>query len=326
MKSFKRFIWILPVLLGCFLIFWFISPNERTEYAPSHKFVFLATSMEEFWQTVAKGIKSADKEYGSDTLLVYCKEENRILDYLQDALETGAEGIIMQGSEDAEAAVEEAAQSGVPVIFFNMEVENSSRFCYIGFDHYQLGVQAAKLLEAQLEGEGEYALIVYVNEGAVMGQRVLGVTDTLRVQEKMRLVNIIEDRGDPLLLKEKLAQCMEEHPNLRGIISFEGIAADNMGEIISESGWQLHVIATDFTARSAKYLQDGVYDSIIWMDTAQIGKEAVRILNEVSESNSGENKTQITDSVILSGVEVTRDNLKQNEVNFDYGELNWNEY
>ncbi len=290
------------------------------------RYVYLAPSQDElFWRDIALGLKGADQEGGSDTLLVDYRDESNVGSCLWEAMLTHADGIIMPGRAGYEEQIQEITGSGVPVIFFNSDEEDSSRTCYIGIDNYQAGRHAGEALSEQTQGKGQVLAIVRSYPGSAnQSERLRGLQDVLEDFPELEIADVIEDHGSLLELKEKLLLSFQTHPDITAIVSTEGIASDNVGDLLNQedaAGEHIVVVAFDLTETTAAWLRSGEYDVVIMLNPYEIGYTAVSILNAYYETGALPEAEIFIDTVC-----VTTDNIEEYEQVYEREELVWNSY
>ncbi len=155
-KIFMILFMVCILLVAADVIRLFFMKEKEPETAHSqYQYVFLAHKKEKFWLDVASGVKEADREMGSDTLLVQYKDFASVGSYVRDAVLSGAKGIIMQGNEWGNEAIKEAKLAGVPILFYDGDYLESGRTAYIGNDNVELGRMAARALIDAMGEAGE---------------------------------------------------------------------------------------------------------------------------------------------------------------------------
>ena len=88
--------------------------QQKTE----RRYVYLVPGHGElYWSYVARGVRNADEEGGSWTLLERYIEESKAISCMENAILADVDGIIMKSSRQAEEQIEMAHQADIPVIF-----------------------------------------------------------------------------------------------------------------------------------------------------------------------------------------------------------------
>ena len=82
--------------------------------------------------------------------------------YIDKALEEKADGIIISpiNSNRVRAAINRAADAGIPVITTNSDIEDTRRLCYVGQDGLRASRVAGRTMGNLLRGSGRIAIII----------------------------------------------------------------------------------------------------------------------------------------------------------------------
>lgn len=286
------------------------------------RYLYLAPNKEEkFSRDIALGIRNADREGGSNTLLIQC--EDRMEECLKEAVLTEADGVIMWGNSSMEETIRETVEAGIPVIFVNSDGDESGRTCYIGIDHYKAGEQAAERLAQKTGKKGNVLAIIRSSGSYNQSERLRGFEEKLREYPQMQVVDVMEDNGSLLELKEKLFFSLQSHPEIDAIVSMEGVASENIGGILElgEEETRPAIVVFDFTETTVEYLEDGIYDGVIMQDPYAIGQIAVEKLNEYYEMGHA-----LEEVIYIDTVCVTRENIEDDWKNYGWESLEWNCY
>lgn len=289
------------------------------------RYVFLAPNTEEkYWIEIAQGVKAADMQMGSDTLLVHYLDQQNLAWYIRDAYLSGARGIIVKGDANCTEEIKNATEAGVPVLFYDSDFPESGRTSYVGNDNYEIGVEAARALLRIMGEKGSYLIVTRAVGANSQKERVQGVKDVLSAYPEITYAGTVEDEGELINFRLSLQEYLDSDEEIRGIVTLGGVAADNLGKLLQNFGVEpdeLAVVVTDFSEQSMAYLQSGEYDTVISLDTFRTGYRSVELLNEYYE----EGKAIETETRLEAGV-VTADNLAQFVRERDDDELEWNSY
>lgn len=306
----------------------YLKPVQQTE--ATHRYVYLAPNKEEkFWCNIAVGIKEADEESGSNTLLVQYEGNDNVPTYFRDAVLSDVEGIIVKGTDCMNEEIMEAVESGVPVVFYNSDFPDSGRSCYIGVNNYETGAVAAEVLEKEMNGQGKILAIVRSKAAFSQVERIEALEDKIADYPGMEIVDFIEDNGNELELKEKLLRSLKENPDIDAIICMEEVASDSVGMLLKnfeEDYSDLFIVTLDFTDKTVEYIQNGEYDMIVMKDLFQIGYLAVEQLNHYYETKEETGVGQMEEIIDLNNLCLTKDNIEEYVQKYETETLEWNSY
>ena len=206
-----------------------------------------------YWSYVARGVRNADEEGGSWTLLERYIEESKAISCMENAILADVDGIIMKSSRQAEEQIEMAHQADIPVIFFDSDIPGSSRDCYVGTDNYAIGKQAAELLVQGMDGKGKILVITRRKTALSQVDRIRALEERLQREPEMEIAEYLEDIGDKITLKEELHRILGEHPDIRGLLIMEEEASDTLPELLEKEGLDIEdffTVSMEFTSRT----------------------------------------------------------------------------
>jgi len=146
----------------------------------------------EFWKSIHAGAIKAQRELAAQGTVVELiwkgplKEDDREqqVQVVENFIGRQVDGIVL-APLDADALVaptEAAAQSGIPVVIIDSDLNSRQRVSFVATDNYQGGVLAAERLGALLGGTGKALMLRYQVGSASTEAREAGFTDTMTEQ------------------------------------------------------------------------------------------------------------------------------------------------
>lgn len=322
---------ILAVLLcavAAVMISLFPQYSASEETGETKRFVYLAPLAEEdYWVDIARGIKAADKDMESDTLLMRFNEENGEFEMsIEDAINAEVDGIIMKSTEDIPDILEKMAEDQIPVIFYDNDYPDVKRTAYVGIDNYQAGIKAMEALINLMEGKGKILITTRNIEAVSQSKRIEGCQDAAEQFPEIEIA-VLDHQTNELLYKEKLLNTLKSDPSINAILCLDGVSADITGDILKDnrSEDKVTVAAFDLTDKTKQYLEEGIYSLVIMQDTYQIGYEAVKQLHAYWSGDYIDKEAEDTHCVFLDVICVMREDLEK-YVREDDEELEWNVY
>jgi ribose transport system substrate-binding protein len=120
------------------------------------------------------------------------------LDAFQKAVAGKPAGIMISVTrpELLQDAINAAIAQGIPVITVDSDAPNSKRVRFVWTDNLRAGSESAKRMADILKGQGQ-VVIVSVPGQLNMDQRAQGVNDTLKKYPGIKIVQTIDDKGEP---------------------------------------------------------------------------------------------------------------------------------
>lgn len=163
-------------------------------------------------------------------------------------------------------ALQQLAQSGVPIVTLVSDIQNVKRVGYVGIDNRSAGRLAGYLLHRFL-GRGRHQLALFAGSVAYRGheEREMGFRHLVSEHaDTMEVVGFAENRDDETRAYEATRRHLERHPSLAGIYN---IGAGNRGiaRALKEAGAAGRVvfIGHDLTPYTRQFLLDGTMDAVI---------------------------------------------------------------
>lgn len=319
------------IVFGCLVLWQYMRVSvpvgqQKTE----RRYVYLSPGHGElYWSYVARGVRDADKEGNSWTLLERYTEESKVISCMENAILADVDGIIMKSSRQVEEQIEMAHQADIPVIFFDSDIPGSSRDCYVGTDNYAIGKQAAELLVQGMDGKGKILVITRRKTALSQVDRIRALEERLQSEPEMEIAEYLEDIGDKITLKEELHRILGEHPDIRGLLIMEEEAADTLPELLEKEELDIEdffTVSMEFTSRTVEYLRRGRYDVILMQKLKEIGAQSVKWLNQYIDCRESGGSISLPDVINLETIAVTEENLDDVLGGYDVEDLEWNTY
>lgn len=137
------------------------------------------------WQAVHAGAKQAADELGNVEIvwLGPTKEDDRAaqIALVEQAIAAKVDGLVLAplDSQALVRPVEEAIDSGIPVVIIDSGLESDKPTSYVATDNYHGGVLAGERLASLMEEKGRVILLRYAPNSDATVQREKGFTDTI---------------------------------------------------------------------------------------------------------------------------------------------------
>lgn len=290
--------------------------GNSESYSP--KFVFIAPKE---WNRIASGAIQADEDFHTSTkyILYNQNEENKQAEAIQYAWMAGADGIITAGmtdSQDTEQMIQKVQEAGVPVVFVDSDQKKSSRNCYFGCNNYEVGHLAGEALKEITNKNANVCLIVSYLDNTNQQERKKGLEDALADTPGIQIVSVIEGKSEALLIRERLTEMLQSHPEINAIVCAEGVSVNCCSQILEGNhldSQDYHIVGMHYSEFNLEDLRNGIYDALVWQDQYQMGYEAVKYLKEFQEGKQSDETTHYTELLLLSSEEMDERALWQQE-------------
>ncbi|MDR0909352.1 MAG: substrate-binding domain-containing protein [Spirochaetaceae bacterium] len=165
------------------------SASGTSAAAKTLRFGFILTGQNFFWDTVAEGAREGAKqlktEKGVDIEIIANSPPNMALNeqiqIFEDMVSQGVDAICIAPLDPnaIRPLVDNAVAKGVPVVLIDADIPDSKRYCFVGSDHYSVGVTMAKEAIKLLGGKGTVIIEQGQMTQTAMVDRNRGIHETL---------------------------------------------------------------------------------------------------------------------------------------------------
>jgi len=267
-----------------------------------------------FFEAARAGANDAARELGAKhgvTIKIDWRTPNeedaqKQAEIIEQLLLTAVDGVIISCSDATKttAAINKAADYGVPVLTFSGDAPGSKRFLAIGIDDYQCGFQTFEELAKLLKGQGVVAAIDGNPNAANLQQRARGFRDAAKKHPGIRVVDIFYHKETPQDAVARIEQVMQAHPDITGwgLLGGWPLFTDNA---LKWPPGSIKVVCVDALPQQLKYVRSGHVPLLLGQDVYNYGYKSVEhLLNKV---HLKKNPPKVIENTAL--IPVTRDNV-----------------
>jgi ribose transport system substrate-binding protein len=249
-----------------------VSACHRSDIGSGHQqeeYVMVATNIDlPYWAESRRGFEDAARELGVKARFIgtpgYNPAEQAKL--FTSAAWTRPAGMLVAPADPdvLKEPIDGATQIGVPVACVDTDSPASSRLFFVGTSNREAGVQGGELLAKALDGSGEVVLLTIPRQWN-LAERVLGYQEALKNYPGIRIVDILNDAGDPGRASAVIPEVLRKHPGLKGIGALDAAGGPGAAEALRKAGKQLIVVAMDMDPPTLQLVRDG----LVWATIAQ---------------------------------------------------------
>ncbi|MGB8476895.1 MAG: substrate-binding domain-containing protein [Candidatus Acidiferrum sp.] len=203
-----------------------------------------------YWQEAAAGLRDAAQNMGVKAEMdgpttLSPKEE---LDSFQKAVALHPSGILVSvtSPELFRSAIDSAVAQGIPVICIDSDAPNSRRIVFVGTDNFRAGEESGKRMADILKGQGQI-VIVTVPGQPNLDERLRGVSEALKKYPGIKVVNTIDDKGDPRVANDGVSALLAKKEKIDGVICLEASGGSGTAEALHrlDLGGKIAIVAFD---------------------------------------------------------------------------------
>lgn len=227
------------------------------------RYVFVASNVNiPYWQEAQAGLTDAAKQMGVKAEMTGPDkfDPQAQLDAFQKAVAGKPAGIMISVTrpELLQDAINAAMAQGIPVITVDSDAPNSKRVMFVGTDNLRAGSESAKRMADILKGQGQ-VVIVSVPGQLNMDQRAQGVNDTLKKYPGIKIVQTIDDKGDPRVANDSVSALLKAKAKIDGIICLEASGGSGAAEALHRLDAKIPIVGFDKDPETLDWIdRDGI--------------------------------------------------------------------
>jgi ribose transport system substrate-binding protein len=203
-------------------------------HQPDERYVLVAANIDlPYWQEAAAGLTDIGKTMGVkvefDGPSTFSPADE--LTAFQQVVAKHPSGILVSVSDPKlfKEAIDHAILQGIPVICIDADAPESNRVLFIGTDNFRAGQESGKRMAELLGGQGRVVLITIAGQLNIE-QRVAGVNDALKKYPGVKIVQSIDDKGDPRVAYDGIAALLQKKEKIDGIICLEASGGEGAAD------------------------------------------------------------------------------------------------
>ncbi len=186
-----------------------------------------------YWQEAAAGLGDAAQVMGVKAEMdgpATLSPQDELVSF-QKAVALHPTGILVSVTNPAlfKPAIDDAITQGIPVICIDSDAPDSRRILFVGTDNFRAGQESAKRMADILKGEGD-VVIVTVPGQPNLDERVRGVSEALKKFPGIKIVQTIDDKGDPNSANDGISALLEKKEKIAGVICLEASGGSGVAE------------------------------------------------------------------------------------------------
>src|SRR6266403_4903974 len=200
----------------------------------NERYVFVASNVDlRYWQEAQAGLMDAAQQMGVKAELTGPEkfDPQEQLRVFQKVVESKPAGILVSVTrpELLSDAINNAVAQGIPVIAVDSDAPNSKRVMFVGTDNYRAGNESGKRMGDILKGQGQVVVITVPGQ-LNMDERAQGVNEALKKYPAIKIVQTIDDKGDPRIANDMVSALLKGKAKIDGMICLEASGGSGAAE------------------------------------------------------------------------------------------------
>jgi ribose transport system substrate-binding protein len=257
---------ILAVAFGASLV----ACQEDFHQKDEQYYLIAANVNVPYWQEAQAGLTDAAKAMGVKAEMdgpttMSPKDE---LDSFNKAVALHPSGILVSVSSPDlfNGPIAAAVQSGIPVICLDSDAPDSKRVMFVGTDNFRAGQESGKRMADILKGQGQIVIIAIAGQ-LNQDERVRGVNDALKKSPGIKVIQTIDDKGDPRQAYDAISALLAKKQKIDGIIALEASGGAGAADTLHRE---------DLTGKVAIVAFDKDPETLDWIDKGAINATVVQ--------------------------------------------------
>lgn len=256
------FLAVLGLALG-------LASCQKPYHQPEERYIFVAANIElPYWQEAQAGLTDAAAALGVKTDFTgpasFSPTEE--VEAFRKAVQQRPSGIILSATRPDlfKAAIDGAVAQGIPVICVDADVPDSRRILFIGTDNFRGGMESGRRMAEILRDRGSIVVITIPGQHN-LDERMRGVNEALKKLPGLKIVQTIDDRGDPRIANDQISALLQAKAKIDGIICLEASGGSGAAEALhrlSQDG-KIPIVAFDKDPETLDFIHRGAIAATI---------------------------------------------------------------
>jgi ribose transport system substrate-binding protein len=248
------------------------SCGTESYHQKEERYVLVTTNVNlPYWQEAAAGLQDAAKWLGVKTEIEgpekFAPEEE--LAAFQKVVGEKPSGILLSAArvDLFKDAIDGAISQGIPVICIDSDAPSSKRVSFIGTDNFRAGMESGKRMADLLKGKGNVVVVSLPGQNN-LEERVRGVNEALKKYPGMKIVQTIDDKGDPRSANDQISALVgakNAKEKIDGVICLEASGGSGAAEALHrlDLTGKVPIVAFDKDPETLDFVDQGAIAATI---------------------------------------------------------------
>ncbi len=273
--------------------------------------VMLPAAGDPYFKLKACGYTEAGKRAGYDVKIYDAGgygNLNRQVSQIQDVIQRKVAGIVLvpASSDGTVPAVEQAIDSGIPVINDGIATHSPKVTGFVGEPSYVMTELLAAFVTDRLGGKGEIAMLSGPSGLDLTNLRVSGFKDYIAKFPQLKVVAEKFTSTSSADALNTMQDFLQSHPNLKVVYTFNGPIAIGAVQALRAAGKKpgdVLVVTTDMEVETERMIKDGWIQATVVSQPVTMAKLAVQHAIAAAEKKPVA-KTELTQASMITGTTV----------------------
>ena len=210
-------------------------------------------------------------------------------DALDRAIQKKPSGILISVAdpEVLKDGISNAIAAGIPLLTVDSDAASSKRLFFIGTNNYQAGLAGGKRLAQELKGKGNAAVFTMPSQPN-LNERLRGYKDALESSPQIKLVHIVDIKGDPRIAFDSATQFLanDKKEHIDAFVCLEALSGKEVATVLDENGIKGRtILAMDTDSDTLRWIQKGMIAATISQKPLTMAFVGLKMLDHLHHQN-----------------------------------------
>lgn len=307
---------ILIAIVGFFFLYIGITIIMSLSQEKVFSIIFIPKVIEpnnDFWNLVIDGANEAGKDYQVELKIMAPSKEgdyDRQKVFILEAIKQKPDAIILAAEDYEKNAIEakKIKDNGIKLIIMDSGIKGKIEDIMVTTNNFEAGIKMGYRVKKLLVEGGQVVIISHSKATLTATERENGIRTVLNDMED-RIVESYDCGSDSNKAYENTVKAISNYEDIKVIAALNQYTAIGAARAIKDLNLsdQIKVVGFDNSKEQIKYLEEGVYDSLVIQNPFYMGyisvEEAVKLLQGKDvEVNVNTGSTVITKENMYIGM------------------------
>ena len=242
---------------------------QKPYHEEKERYVLIATNVNlPYWQEAEAGLRDASLQMGVKAELAgpASFDPQEELRAFQKVVGEKPAGIMISVArpELFQNAINSAIAQGIPVLTLDADAPDSKRVLFVGTDNFRAGQESGKRIAELLHGKGQIVVVTIPGQFN-LDERARGVNEALKKYPGMKVVQTLDDNGDPRVANDSISALVKGKANFEGLLCLEASGGSGVAEALHRLDMQgkIPIVAFDKDPDTLEWIERGVITATI---------------------------------------------------------------
>ena len=228
--------------------------------------------------------RDLSKQHGLDIQIMWLtppQEDGQVqAQRIQQAVNDGADAVLVSASDAGKVtgAINDAVARGVPVMMFDSDAPQSTRFAYYGVDDIATGAAVMAELAKLMDGKGSVAILAGNQNAPNLQKRVQGVRQEAAKYPGIKIVDAFNHIETPQDAAAEVVRVNNAYPEVSGWAMVGGWALFTQSLLTDLDPKRMKIVSVDALPAELAYVEKGIAPVLLAQPVYQWGYVGVQTI------------------------------------------------